>query len=162
MRWSGASEESAHGVELSGRGRLRARFFVWTLHGTRRDGAARSFTLLQARISVRTQRSCCRISVSPRGSQLYSGPLTGYALAVILMTKPSLDKLRSEALGLTESERADLAHDLLSSLDGPADRDAATAWDHEIARRVAEIDSHTASLIDRQELSRRMRDRLRR
>ena len=76
------------------------------------------------------------------------------------MGSPVLEKVRSEALSLPESERAELAYDLVSSLDGPADPDAEKAWDAEILRRLAEIDSGTAKLIDREELSRRMRARM--
>lgn len=47
-----------------------------------------------------------------------------------------------------------------ASLDGPADKDAASAWDAEIQRRLAEIDGGTAKLIDREELRRRMRARI--
>lgn len=72
----------------------------------------------------------------------------------------TLEKLRSEVLGLPEPERAELAHELVKSLDLPVDRDAADAWDMEILRRLAEIDAGTARLIDREELRRRMRARL--
>jgi putative addiction module component (TIGR02574 family) len=73
------------------------------------------------------------------------------------MGSPTLEKIRSEALNLPESERAELAHSLVISLDGPADADAESAWDAEILRRLAEIDSGTAKLIDREEFRRRMR-----
>ena len=76
------------------------------------------------------------------------------------MSGTTLNKIRAEALGLTEDERAELARDLIASLDAPADPDTATAWDAEIARRVAEIDSGTAKLIDRAELRRRIQQRI--
>lgn len=72
------------------------------------------------------------------------------------MTSATLEKLRSEALTLPEEERAELAHDLMKSLDAPADPGAADAWDIEIVRRLAEIDAGTAKLVDRAELRRRM------
>ncbi len=72
----------------------------------------------------------------------------------------TLEKVRSGALRLSEAERAELAHSLVESLDGPADKDAASAWDAEIQRRLAEIDAGTAKLIDREELRRRMRARI--
>ena len=75
------------------------------------------------------------------------------------MASSTLEKLRSEALSLPEAERAELAHSLVISLDGPVDQDAEKAWDAEILRRLAEIDSGTAELIDRAELHRRMRER---
>ena len=76
------------------------------------------------------------------------------------MAGTALEKVRSEALRLPEAERAELAHSLVVSLDGPADADAEPAWDAEILRRLAEIDSGTAELIDREELRRRMRARM--
>jgi putative addiction module component (TIGR02574 family) len=73
-----------------------------------------------------------------------------------------LDRVRTEALELTDAERAELAHDLAASLDGFVDTQAAEAWDTEILRRFDEIEAGTATLIDREEFSRRMRERLNR
>ncbi|MBI2570542.1 MAG: addiction module protein [Candidatus Schekmanbacteria bacterium] len=69
-------------------------------------------------------------------------------------------KVRAEALALPEPESAELAHELMKSLDLAVDHDAGDAWDKEILRRLAEIDAGTASLIDRDELRWRMRARL--
>jgi putative addiction module component (TIGR02574 family) len=77
------------------------------------------------------------------------------------MTSTTLDRVRSEALQLSERERAELAHDLMKSLDAPAEADAADAWDKEILRRLAEIEAGTAKLLDRAELRRQMEERLR-
>jgi len=76
------------------------------------------------------------------------------------MAGSTLEKVRSEALRLTEAERADLAHSLVGSLDGPADKDAESAWDAEIQKRLDEIDSGTAKLVDREEFRRRMKARM--
>ncbi|MES9857577.1 MAG: addiction module protein [Sedimenticola sp.] len=76
------------------------------------------------------------------------------------MGKPAFDTLRFEALDLPESERAELAHDLLSSLDGKPDPDAVDAWEAEILKRLDQVDSGTAKLIDRAELRRRMSARI--
>ena len=76
------------------------------------------------------------------------------------MSSEALEKLRSEALNLSEAERAELAHELVASLDGTIDSDAEEAWDAEIVRRLAEIDSGTAVLVDREEFRRRMRARI--
>jgi putative addiction module component (TIGR02574 family) len=78
------------------------------------------------------------------------------------MAKPALEKVRADALNLPETERAELAQDLMASLDGPADPDVEKAWDAEILRRLAEIDAGTARLIDREEFSKRLRGRLNR
>jgi putative addiction module component (TIGR02574 family) len=76
------------------------------------------------------------------------------------MSSPALEKLRSEVLNLSEPERAELAHNLVCSLDGPADPDVEQAWDAEILRRLADIESGTADSIDRDEFRRRMRARM--
>lgn len=78
------------------------------------------------------------------------------------MGGPTLEKIRSEALVLSQSERAELAHNLMASLDGPAESDVEKAWDIEILRRLDEIDLGTTKLIDRDEFSRRLRLRMQR
>ena len=50
------------------------------------------------------------------------------------MASGILERVRSEALTLSESERAELAHDLVASLDGPPDADAEPLWEAEILR----------------------------
>lgn len=76
------------------------------------------------------------------------------------MAASTLEKVRSEALSLTQAERAELAHSLVGSLDGPADADAQSAWDAEILRRLAEVEAGSAQLVDREELRRRMKARM--
>jgi hypothetical protein len=58
-----------------------------------------------------------------------------------------------------DSNSSSRVHSRFVSLDGPADKDAESAWDAEILRRLAEIDAGSAELIDREELRRRMRAR---
>jgi putative addiction module component (TIGR02574 family) len=77
------------------------------------------------------------------------------------MSSATLEKLRSEVLRLPEAERAELAHELMKSLDAPADADAATEWDAETSKRLDQIDAGTAELVDRDELRRRMHDHIR-
>jgi putative addiction module component (TIGR02574 family) len=48
------------------------------------------------------------------------------------------EKLLEDALKLTLSERAELAAELLASLDGAPDADAEAAWAAEIERRAAD------------------------
>ena len=76
------------------------------------------------------------------------------------MASTALEKIRSEALNLSEAERAELGYNLVVSLDGPPDSDVEKAWDMEIMRRLSEIDSGTANLVDRKEFRRRMRMRI--
>jgi hypothetical protein len=63
---------------------------------------------------------------------------------------------------LSDAERAELARDLVRSLDAPSDVDAEGAWDHEIARRLGTIADSTAQFVDRAELRRRIQARLNR
>jgi putative addiction module component (TIGR02574 family) len=64
-----------------------------------------------------------------------------------------LDKIRAEALSLSQRERAELAHALLSSLDGFPDADAAQAWEAEILSRLDQLDAGTAETVSREEFS---------
>jgi len=76
------------------------------------------------------------------------------------MASGNLDRLRNEALNLPDAERAELACELVQSLDGPADADAAKEWEAEILRRLDAVDSGRTQIIDRTEFARRMRERL--
>ncbi len=76
-----------------------------------------------------------------------------------MATEP-LQRLRSEILALPEAERAELAHDLIQSLDAPRDNGREDAWDREITRRILEIDEGQAELIDRDEFRSRMQAKL--
>lgn len=84
------------------------------------------------------------------------------SLRVIAMASRITERLRNEVLNLPDAERAELARELVQSLDGPADADAAKEWEAEILRRLDAVDSGRAQIIDRAEFSKRMRDRLNR
>ncbi len=71
-----------------------------------------------------------------------------------------LDRVRSEAMQLSEIERAELARDLVQSLDAPEDTNTDKAWEREISRRLSAIDAGTAAMIDRDEFRRRIQARL--
>ena len=62
----------------------------------------------------------------------------------------------ADALRLEPETRAELAAELLASLDGPTDPDAEMAWDAEIARRVEAIESGTIRLEPWTEVKRRI------
>ena len=64
------------------------------------------------------------------------------------MTTAQIDNLRAEAMTLTEAERAQLASELVASLDGPADGGLEKAWDVEICRRINEIEAGKAPVLD--------------
>lgn len=76
------------------------------------------------------------------------------------MNTRALDAIRQDALALSELERAELARDLVASLDGPADADANAAWDIEICRRINEIESGSATLLNPDDAIARARVRL--
>ena len=76
------------------------------------------------------------------------------------MMTPDLEAILNQAKSLSEPERARLAHDLLATLDGQPDADAATAWEQEVRRRLAEVEGGTANTISRDKLTDRLNNRL--
>ena len=72
------------------------------------------------------------------------------------MSSASFKKALDLALELSADERAALAHDLLASQDGPADADAAQAWEAEITRRLDQLEGGRAKTIDADEALRRI------
>jgi len=89
--------------------------------------------------------------------------LTIVALSVLVdaMKTTQLESITNAAMTLPERERAKLAHDLLASLDGPADISVAEAWDAEICRRIGDIEAGKAELLDADEAIARARARIR-
>lgn len=77
------------------------------------------------------------------------------------MAAADLETILNQAKNLSEVDRARLAHDLLATLDGQPDADAATTWEQEVRRRLAEVRNGTAKTISREELTERLNKRLR-
>ena len=71
------------------------------------------------------------------------------------MTKAA-EAVLADALQLDVKARADLVAELLASLDGPSDPDAAQAWAAEIERRTKSLDAGTESLESWDEAKRRI------
>jgi Putative addiction module component len=71
------------------------------------------------------------------------------------MSKTVTDVL-ADALRLEPDARAEVAAELLASLDGPADPDADAAWDVEIERRIEAIESGQTRLEPWPEVKRRI------
>ena len=71
------------------------------------------------------------------------------------MTK-AVEAVLADALRLDLDARAELAAELLASLDGPADPDAEAAWEVEIERRVAAIEAGTMKLEPWEDVKRRI------
>ena len=61
------------------------------------------------------------------------------------LTTEAAERMKPELARLTPHERAELARFLIDSLDEGTDDDAEAAWDAELARRMAEIESGTAA-----------------
>jgi putative addiction module component (TIGR02574 family) len=68
--------------------------------------------------------------------------------------------LHDRVLALPPDERARLAHDIISSLDGPGDPGAAEEWVREIERRVREVKSGAVKLVDWKDARARILKRL--
>jgi putative addiction module component (TIGR02574 family) len=71
------------------------------------------------------------------------------------MTQEAAELLK-KALSLPVSERADLAGSLIESLDDTQDEAVAAAWDEEVVRRMADIDSGTVKAVSLEEARRRL------
>lgn len=71
------------------------------------------------------------------------------------MTQEAAELLK-KALSLPVAERADLAGSLIESLDDAQDEAVAAAWDEEVARRMAEIDSGAVKPVSLEEARRRL------
>jgi putative addiction module component (TIGR02574 family) len=71
------------------------------------------------------------------------------------MTKTS-ESVLADALRLDAKARAELAVELLASLDGPTDADAAAAWEEEIQRRVDALEAGTEKLESWESVKRRI------
>ena len=92
------------------------------------------------------------------------GDLSGTNIAILLnrgglVTTDVLERIRVEILKLTESERAELAYDLIASLGEPRESGVEDSWDHEILHRISLIDSGQAKLLDREEFRQKIRAR---
>ena len=62
----------------------------------------------------------------------------------------------ADALRLDAASRAELASELLASLDGPVDPDAESAWNAEIDRRIDAIEAGTVRLEPWEQAKRRI------
>lgn len=61
--------------------------------------------------------------------------------------KQNIDNILKEALRLSPEARAALAGTSLDSLDETVDRDAESAWEAEIIKRLKEIDEGKVNLV---------------
>jgi putative addiction module component (TIGR02574 family) len=87
-----------------------------------------------------------------RCTRLLAGEAEAYNQPI---TKPMASVL-ADALRLDDDARAELAAELIASLDGPPDPDAESAWDAEIERRIAAIEGGTIPLESWEQVRRRI------
>lgn len=59
----------------------------------------------------------------------------------------TVEQLATQAIALSPQDRAQLADLLLASLPDDADAEVDSAWDQEVMRRVAAVESGTARLV---------------
>lgn len=78
------------------------------------------------------------------------------------MPSNALKRALDLALELPVRERAELAQDVLASLDGEADPDCTQAWDSEIAGRLDKLKTGQSKRVAPEDVLRRIDDRLRR
>ena len=69
-------------------------------------------------------------------------------------------ELLQKALTLPENERAELAGNLISSLDATVDQDVDAAWQQEVARRAHEVQSGAVKLVPWEEVQQKGRTQL--
>jgi putative addiction module component (TIGR02574 family) len=69
--------------------------------------------------------------------------------------------LLDEALQLSVEARAELARELIASLDGPADADVDEAWAKEVATRADDVRAGRVSTVPWSEAEARILNRLR-
>ena len=73
-----------------------------------------------------------------------------------------VEELSARAKSLPPEDRARLAEELLDSLQEVADADADAAWEREIERRVAEIESGAVKLVPAEDVHAEARRLIRR
>ena len=74
---------------------------------------------------------------------------------------PKVENILKQAMGMSEPDRALLADRLIRSLDTQVDPDWEEAWEAEIARRLAEVDSGKVKMVPWATVKARIRKSLR-
>ena len=68
---------------------------------------------------------------------------------------PEVSRLLEQALSLSVEEREALAESLISNLDGKVDEGVQAAWETEIGKRIADLDSGKAKTTSWAEVRKR-------
>ncbi len=69
----------------------------------------------------------------------------------------SAQRIISEAMNLSSAERAQIAEELISSLDEQPDEEVEKAWHVEINRRIDEVESGTVQCVPWEEVLEKLR-----
>ena len=86
---------------------------------------------------------------------MYGQPLPQRYNAHMVQMSPEVSRLLEQALALSVDEQEALAESLISSLGGKVDEGVVAAWDEEIKKRVADLDSGKAKTIPWSEVRQR-------
>jgi len=73
------------------------------------------------------------------------------------LRRMEVSELLKKALALPDHERAELAGNLIDSLDTTVDEDAEAAWQEEIARRLNEVETGKVKTVSWDEVRRKGR-----
>jgi putative addiction module component (TIGR02574 family) len=73
---------------------------------------------------------------------------------------PEVSKLLEQALSLSVEEQEALADSLISSLGGKVEQGLVAAWDAEIRKRIADLDSGKTKTVSWDEVRQRNRSKL--
>jgi putative addiction module component (TIGR02574 family) len=95
-----------------------------------------------------------------RRSARTSGKIVPQRLETAMTTL--VEELSARAKTLSVQDRARLAEELLASLDQEPDSEVDAAWDREIQRRVAEVESGTVALVSSEDVHAEARRLIRR
>jgi putative addiction module component (TIGR02574 family) len=79
--------------------------------------------------------------------------------STVMAARVSRTELLHDALELTPDDRAELASELLASLDGPPDPDAPGAWIGEVRRRVDRVLAGETTGVPWPEVREKLRNR---
>ena len=74
---------------------------------------------------------------------------------IILNMTQEAHELLQKALALPENERAELAGNLISSLDATVDQDVDAAWKQEVVRRLHQVQSGKVGTVSWEEIQRK-------
>jgi putative addiction module component (TIGR02574 family) len=75
------------------------------------------------------------------------------------VTKPA-EKVLSEALTLATRERAEIAAQLIASLDGEPEHDVEAAWAAEVDRRIEAVEAGREKLVPWGDVERRIEEEI--